>query len=189
MKVLTHPEQFTNGVRILMRVLRTKDGGVGNVDRHAKKLVSRNPKEFEECLARLVDDMLPTERIYSTVDMRDMSKAIRTFKTEQLSNDYNPEHVRDDFYIDVYNRWISALQQPSARATSLFLWDCDTPEQYADVQQVLYAVGAAIVHRYDTKNGGHIITAPFNYTILDRNDYQPLCKKNAMMLWVYQDNK
>lgn len=185
MKILQHPDQFKEGVRILMRVLRNKDGGVGNVDRHSKKLVSRNPQEFDKHLERLILDKTPNERIYSTVDMRDMGKAIRTFKTEQLNNDYNLEDIRNDFYIDVYNRWISALQQPSARATSLFLWDCDTAEQYADVQQVLFAIKAPICHRYETKNGGHIITSPFNYTILDKFSYQPLVKKNAMMLWVY----
>lgn len=190
MKTIEHPEQFKEGVRILMRVLRNKDGGVGNVDRHSKKLVSRNPEEFDKNMARLMDGMLPNERIYSTVDARDISKAVRMFKTEQLNNDYNRPDIFEDFYIDIYNRWISALQQPSARATSLFLWDCDTVEDFKQLREELESLGMEDderlhMYHYQTKSGGHIITASFAYPkMLDQKWYQ-LLKKNAMMLWAY----
>lgn len=167
-----------------MRVLRTKDGGVGNVDRHSKKLVSRNAEEFDKNLEILLKDIQPNERIYSTVDARDTSKAIRTFKELQLANDYTPNP--EDFYLDIYNRWISSLQQLSARKTRLFLFDCDSPDEYDRMQNILYNIESCpIVHRYETKNGGHIITGSFEYPKFLHSDFHHLKFINAMMLWVY----
>lgn len=182
MKILEHPNRFKEGVRILMRVLRTKDGGKGNVDRHAEKIVTRNSTEFDEALAFLVNTMQPSERIYSTVDTRDCKKAIRLFKQNQLDNDYSKSP--EDFYLDIKNRWVSALQSPRARATSLFLWDCDDMEQYTKLLS-LKVISDVLAHAYMTKNGGHIITAPFEYPRLLSPELHPLLHKNAMMLHVY----
>lgn len=184
---IEHPVQFKTGVRILMRILRTKDGGVGNVDRHAKKLISRGPEEFDRCMGELREDMVPGQRIYSTVDQRSVSKAIRKFKQNQLDNDYSADpHA---FYLDIKNRFVSALQGPGARNTSLFLWDCDDLHQYGNLLSVLEdetLLGQTIIkHNYLTKNGGHIITTPFQYPKFISPMYQELLRKNAMMLWYY----
>lgn len=184
MKVLEHPEQFKEGVRILMRVLRNKDGGVGNVDRHSTKIITKNPEEFDRAFKSLVETAQPNERIYSTVDTRDPAKAIRKFKETMLANDYdrNPQ----DFYLDISNRWVSALQQPTARASNLFLFDFDSTDQVREGCDALssHNTTAKYVHGYITKNGAHIITEPFNYTKLPEWMH-PMIHKNAMMLWAY----
>lgn len=184
---ITHPEQFKEGVRILMRILRTKDGAVGNADRHAKKLVSRNVEEFDKNFCILASDLRVGERIYSTVDKRNISKAVRQFKQQQLDNDYNSPEILEDFYVDIYNRWVSALQQPTASAESLFLFDLDgdeVPAGIAALAQLQTEKNDEYLHGYQTKNGWHIITKPFNYTRLPQWMH-PTCKKNAMMLWAY----
>lgn len=187
MKILTHPDVFSSGVRILMRLRRSKDGGKGNVDRHAKKVVTRGEADYDTQLFRLLQDILPEERIYSTVDARDPKKALRTFKQLQLDNEYNPSP--EDFYFDIKNRWVSSLQQPSARATSLFLWDCDDVQTYEDLRNELYKIDSVgIVHAYQTKHGGHVITAPFAYPKLLDPRFHPLLHKNAMLLLAYSED-
>lgn len=172
-----------------MRLLRSKDGGKGNVDRHAKKVITRGEADYDIQLGRLLQDILPEERIYSTVDARDVRKAMRTFKQLQLDNDYTPDP--ENFYLDINNRWVSALQQPSARATSLFLFDCDDVQTYEDLRSVLYEIddpSVATVHAYLTKNGGHVVTSPFAYPKLLPPRFHPLLHKNAMLLVAYEDS-
>lgn len=185
MTAINHPSNFKEGVRILMRVLRTKDGGKGNVDRHAKKVITRNSTEFDNALVELVNTMQSTERIYSTVDARDSKKAIRLFKQNQLDNDYSK--APEEFYLDIKNRWVSSLQSPRSRMTSNFLWDCDTIEEFEELVRELgtNAGLSSILDVYPTKNGGHIITQPFEYPKLIDPKWHPILHKNAMMLWVY----
>lgn len=174
-----------------MLTRRNKDGeSNGGGDRSSKKIISASPEEFDEALATLVqlalDDEQRAYRIYATADIRDFEKGIREFKRRQLEADYADHGSRHGFYRDSFNRVVSSLQQPGARATSLFLWDCDSKEEYEQMRQVLYGCGAAaIVHAYETKNGGHIITAPFEYPRFINPELHHLLKKNAMMLWGY----
>lgn len=131
MKIIEHPESFKEGVRILMRTWRNKEGGNlgGRPDRKCKKLVSRNPKEFDECFNILMGDRVGMERIYSSVDQRDMEKGIRIFKQRMLDSDYYKKDERHGFYIDVYNRWISSLQSPQARKEKTFMVDVDNDKK------------------------------------------------------------
>lgn len=187
MELIEHPYVFKEGVRILMRVRRNKDGA-GNTggDRHSKKLITEGPEEFDEALEALLKGSQGDERIYATVDSRDWDKAIREFKRRQLEHDYGDDRSRHGFYRDGFNQVVSALQGSQARATSLFLFDCDSATEYEVLRSILYGIEAvAIVHAYETKNGGHIITAPFEYPKYLNSELHHLLKKNAMMLWAY----
>lgn len=187
-RVINPPEHFKTGIRILMRIHRTKDGAVGNADRHAKKVVTRGEADYDIQLSRLLRDILPEEHIYSTVDARDLKKAMRTFKQLQLDNEYTPDP--ENFYLDIHNRWVSSLQQPSARATSLFLFDCDDVQTYEDLRDALYKIddpSVSTVHSYLTKNGGHVITSPFAYPKLLDSRFHPLIHKNAMLLVAFSE--
>ena len=185
--LITHPKEFKQGTRILMRTLRSKDGGkVNKPDRVAEKLVSRNEEEFDELFAQLLAKRTGQERIYSTVDARNMSKAIRQFKYDQLDADYYDKESHASFYVDIYNRWISALQSPQSREGTLFLWDIDednmNPEGLTTIYESIRHNNIEIIDDYPTKHGKHLITKPFNPNIVSFYGI----KKNAMMLWAYE---
>lgn len=186
MKLLEHPDHFKEGVRILMLLLRAKEGGKGNVDRHAIKVITSNPKEYDAAMKALTEQWEPNYRIYATVDKRDVKKAMRRFKELILENDYTPNP--EEFFLDMENRWISALQQPTSRAESHFLIDFDSQEDAArgieELAKFETEKGNEFVHGYQTKNGWHIITKPFNYTKLPEWMH-PLIHKNGMMLLAY----
>lgn len=184
MMILEHPPLFKEGVRILIRMTRNKDGAVGNVDRHAKKIITRSPEEFDAAIEELVSTSQEGERVYSTVEARDVKKAIRLFKNRQLDADYDG-HI-EDFYLDIKNRWVSCLQNPRASSGTLFLFDCDDAETHLSVVNTLKerGHGEKILHDYPTKNGAHVITKPFDYTKLPP-ELHKVIHKNALILWAY----
>lgn len=176
------PDEFKEGVRILMLTLRSKEGGkVNKPDRVAKKMVSRNKDDFNKKFAELLVERKGDERIYSTVDARDIEKAIRMFKERQLESDYYDTESRHGFYFDVFNRWISSLQSPRAQVGTLFMVDIDDEKnEYEPIMKEIKENGIGIVYDYPTKNGRHLVLKPFNpalvkFTVL----------KNHMLLLAY----
>lgn len=182
MTIIEHPEEFKDGVRILMLTLRSKDGGkMNNPDRVAVKLVSRNKEEFDKCFAKLLALRKGEERIYSTVDRRDLEKGIRLFKYRQLDAEYFDPASRISFYIDIYNRWISALQSPKSRAECKFMVDVDYPkDDEQGIRDQIKELGLTLEHEYKTKNGKHFILKPFNPSLVNFD-----ILTNHMMLWAY----
>lgn len=163
-------KQFATGVRCLFLISRHKEGGEVN-NTKLKKVITRSPKEFQEALEPLIREMLLSEsplRIYSSVNERDFNKAIRQFKYEQLDADYYDQIQKENFYLDVKNRFIGCLMQPPQRATSLFLWDVDNvPEIKDTTAEILSLIPEGLIIKfYPTKNGWHLVTKPFNYTTL-----------------------
>lgn len=184
MKVIEHPESFKKGTRILLITLRNKDGGEGS-NRSAKKMISRNPEEFDKCMEILIKRRRGMERIYSTVDERDIEKAIRIFKGRQLDADYYDIESKHSFYIDIWNRWISSIQSGGARKGTLFMVDVDDDKNEEDrIRQEIKEKGIELVHEYPTKNGRHFILNPFNPSLVSFD-----CLKNHMMLWVYEETE
>jgi hypothetical protein len=173
---------FSYGYRVLMLVFRKKDGRSGT----AKKLISKDREEFMECIVRLLElakDHDESFRIYSSVNERDIDKAIRIFKQRQLDKDYESKEARDFFYRDVKNRFISSLMKPSARAETKFLVDVDYDEN--DDFDVIYEEldkHTNILFHYGTKNGEHIITEPFNY---NKCDIPTKINKDGQLLLFY----
>lgn len=186
MSIITidHPQEFKEGVRILMRTLRSKEGGkLTGPDRVAEKLISKNAEEFDKCFAELMSRRVGQERIYSTVEARSLDKAIRIFKYRQLDAEYFDKESRDSFYVDIYNRWISALQNPGARSETYFMVDVDDgKDDYNKIQVEILKNNITLVHDYFTKNGRHVILKPFNPALVTFD-----VQKNGMMLWVYNE--
>lgn len=185
MKIINHPNEFKTGYRILMRTSRTKDGLKSSGDRKSKKVITNGPEEYAQCFEKLCSELIDSERVYGSVDARDFNKAIREFKRRLLESDYGSVATRDGFYRDSKNQVVSCLQGPAARATHLFLWDCDSIEDYDNCLRALSLTGCVIKHFYSTKNGGHIITEPFEYPKLMDPLMIPWLHKNAMMLLAY----
>jgi hypothetical protein len=178
---------FTHGYRCLFLVQRHKEGGETNNSKLIKK-VTNGPDEFYDALLELVSEKMDSKfplRIYSAVNERDFEKAIRKFKFEQLEADYYDDEQRNNFYLDIKNRFIGCLMQPTQKAESYFLFDIDNAEGRDVCGETLKVLpNEKIVFQYPTKNGWHIVTEPFNYTtILFPTNCE--LKKDALLLLDY----
>ena len=182
--VIQHPNEYKTGYRVLMRTLRSKDGGkINKPDRVAETVVAYGVDEYYEAFEKLLSKRTGQERIYSSVDERDIRKAIRIFKERQLEADYYNEEDKNSFYVDIRNRWISSLSNPKSAKTTLFLVDIDDDKDDAlDIHNQIEKCNIEILHEYKTKNGSHLILKPFDPNIVTF----PI-QKNGMMLLAYND--
>lgn len=177
----TLPETFTDGVRGILLLKRNKDGEIGNAQRKAIKRISRDRMEWKTIVGEFHELQLTSHkgyRLYSSVNARDMNKAIHEFKRRQLETECGTLHEFESFYVDVENRFFSCLMNPSCRAENNFLIDCDTPEEYEFAKLQLRTTGL-IITEYKTKNGMHIITKPFN-----PNDYGNMQIKKDDLIFI-----
>ncbi len=183
---------FMDGYRLIMLTHRGKEGGkVNKPDRVAKKKISCNKEEFLEIFKEfkeIKDKNDKPLRIYSSVNSRDINKAIREFKYRQLEADYYDEESKNNFYLDIKNRWISCLMNPRSKAETKFLIDIDnlgTEDKWdiSEVEKHLVNIEVKIILQYPTKNGIHIITEPFNPNLWN-SDYGDI-KKDGLLLLDY----
>jgi len=175
------PEMFTEGVRGIILLRRNKDGEEENAQRKAIKRISRDMQEWKAHVREL-HELQKTSyqgyRIYSSINERDMSKAIHEFKRRQLETDYSNMHELKSFYCDIKNRFFSCLMNPNARIQSNFLIDCDSQEEYKHAKLQLSNT-ELIIMEYPTKNGWHIITKPFN-----PSDYEYMMVKKDDLMFI-----
>lgn len=177
-QIMNKFKDFTYGFRILILTHRGKEGGPGR-DRLGKnqRKISRNPEEFKNALDFLLSKKEKDLRIYSSVNARDFNKAVRNFKYKMLEADYYDQDSKERFYIDIKNRFIGALAEPTSRAETKFLIDIDKEDDEKKIREELKAENVEILFEYPTKNGKHIITKPFN-----SNKVKAEIKKDAMIL-------
>jgi len=155
-----------SGIRILMRMHRKKDGGTDK-DRTSTRYVSCNAAEYDKYVAEAKRDMQCGERLYSSINARDIYKAIRLYKMQQIEADYVPHDQVCDFYLQTRNQFLSCLAKPLCAKTKYFLIDIDE-DDYSNgvtmegVVQELQDKGIIIIDTYDTPNGEHVITEPYN---------------------------
>lgn len=163
------PDEFKEGYRGILLLHRNKDGCEGNAQRKAFKRISSNKKEWMETVQHFKEmkeyDDFRDHRIYSSVNPRNMDKAIRFFKERQLEADYDKNENHHGFYTDITNRFFSAFMNPRCAENSLFLLDCDCENDYMHAMRKLPP--DSFCFEYKTKNGRHIITKPFNPALFD----------------------
>lgn len=182
------PDTFKDGVRLIMLTLRSKEGGKSNnPDRVARKRLSNSIEEFDKIISEFEELSKKSNeslRIYSSVNKRDINKGIRNFKRLQLEADYWDIDSRNEFYLDIKNRWISSIMQPNCRENTNFLIDIDGDiDDYMRIKLNLLNLSIDIIFEYPTKNGFHIITKPFNPSLLTvERDH---IKKDGMILLDY----
>jgi len=183
------PDEFKEGIRVLFATGRKKDGGVHQSDKKCIRKISRSKEEFDEQAKILIDAVDSDDqlsRVYASVNCRNINKAIRQFKFNQLEADFYQEEDKHGFYNDVKNRWISCLAIPASRADNKFLIDCDSDEE--KIKALAFCneggSGVKIYWSYITKNGFHIICSPFNPEKLDVE-----IKKDGMFLVHFKRNK
>ncbi len=171
------PDEFMVGVRVLKRVARNKDNAA---NRKTEIRVSTGYADYTfKHLPELASSLEPGERIYASCDERDAKKAARLFKERQLASEYDQTPL--DFYFRLQTTWASCLEAPACAATSYFLFDIDEDAQRSALLSAI-DVDVAMIHRYDTKNGEHIITHPFNPAILPAIAYNCLQKNSSILL-------
>jgi len=171
------PEMFKDGIRGVLLLHRNKDGAKGNAQRKAIKMISTGIEDWKNIVLEfreLQKNVYQNYRIYSSINSRDMEKAIREFKTRQLNNDYSCDIFRDHFYSDIQNSFFSCLMWPNSRSQNNFLIDCDTDEEFHKAHEIIPP--EYFLFTYPTKNGHHIIIRPFNY-----NEYDIQIKKDELM--------
>lgn len=178
-------EQFSDGVRMLMLCQRNKEGRETNkTDRASTRKITTNKEDFLKVYNEFLELKNKSKeplRIYSCVNKRDVKKAVRVFKFEQLEADYYDEESRNNFYFDIKNRWISSLMKQNCRAETLFLVDIDDIQiDHSVIQNKLKEVNSEEVIHYQTKNGWHYVVKPFNPNLWDKNLGE--IKKDALLL-------
>lgn len=177
------PDFLKSGYRILILVKRNKDRSEGELrttDRKNVRVIVCGAEQFDQELARLSALRLPNERIYSSVNERSMHKAIRMFKERQLQNDYESTENKEAFYSDIQNRFLSCLQNPSCKASSLFLIDVDHKiMDKIEATKELLAKHTEIIFEKETINGFHFVTKPFNPNVVEFMDLS--IKKDDML--------
>ena len=184
---------FMSGYRFIMLTQRSKEGGkVNKPDRVAKKRISSNKEEFLEIVKNFLEIKQQSDkplRIYSSVNSRDIEKAIREFKHRQLDADYYDEESRHKFYLDIKNRWISCLMNPSSRSETKFLIDVEDIIKESEnwdisiIRKHLEDIKVKVLLQYPTKSGIHIITEPFNPNLWN-DDFGDI-KKDSLLLLDY----
>ena len=178
-------KDFTDGQRVMFLIQRHKEGGETNNSKLIKKL-PRNSDEWFKVLKELLKEQMTSDlplRIYACVNNRDFNKAIRKFKYEQLDADYYDQVQKENFYLDVKNRFIGCLMQPAQRASSNFLFDIDNLEGVDVLGEMLKTIPEEhIIKTYKTKNGWHMVTKPFNYTTCSLPSSVELKKDGLLLL-------
>ena len=187
-EIIKQFKDFTDGVRMIMLIHRGKEGGANNrTDRFSKRKISTSKKEFEYILKEFLELKKISElplRIYSSLNKRDIEKGIREFKRQQLDADYYDIESRNNFYLDIRNRFLGSLMKPSSRAETNFLIDIDegTKKTIGEIIDRIDSITDVLLH-YKTKNGYHLITKPFNLELLDK-EYGEI-KKDGLILLSY----
>lgn len=183
---MDHPIQFTEGVRVLMLI----DRAIGNTNKGSKrwlnKLVSTNSQEFYQNLEKLKNQLVylnePSVRIYSSINPRNLDKAIRTFQHRQL--DLHTSFEKNSFYHDIRASFVSCLMQPENREmldNKFYLVDIDSKE---DSQKYLNELKEKdiCIYDYETPNGWHILCKPFDVRLCKEWPNTEV-KTDALMIW------
>lgn len=178
-----HPDEFQDGVRLLLLKSRHKDGWIGkerSILRQSSDIAS-----FNRYLDELRSIMKPAERIYASASQRDVMKAGRLFAERMANAMFDPPEVREDFFKRIPYHWWSSLMQPQTqiRDQKWWMWDCDDTNTLDTVMK--FVVDNNIErYTYPTKSGHHILCRPFDRGLIPNSlSHHP--DTNPLMLWSY----
>lgn len=173
--LIDHPEYFMSGTRVIQLTGRNKDNAA---PRRIHK-VSTNQECFEEILEELIEMARPNERIYASASARNVERASRDFKHRMVDAETEPNPM--SFYESLNSRWVSCLMAPNCQSPKLWMFDCDSVQEYASVLAYLNEQEKSVEYQYKTKNGYHVIVTPFHM-----RSPSPIEKQdNPLILWMY----
>lgn len=170
-EVMERFDGFTDGTRVLMLLVREKDGASHNeYQRRCITEVTHTSEQFARHLEKMIYFSICSNepyRVYATLNSRNLRKAEHVLKTNMLSVDFADDENRSFFYERFEYRWHSALMQDASRKTKFFLLDVDDGiHDWNAVENACWDAQIEIVLKYRTKNGWHFITKPFNPALL-----------------------
>lgn len=178
---------FHEGHRGLLLLHRKKDGHDGAYpQRDCKKRIVSCKEEYINCLCEFLDLKAKSDkelRIYASLNPRNIEHAIRNFKQDQLNADYYDVTSRNSFYTDIQNRFFSCFMSYQSKAGTLFIIDVDDNSIMDAVDKLIADLDIHVYTKYATKNGWHIVVAPFNPQLwsMDKTDI----KKDPLILLKY----
>ncbi len=179
-KVLNHPDEYGEGIRIIYTSARAKDGHQ-TPKREVDVRISYCLEEYNDIKQSLIYNLLPNERIYSSVCPRDEHGAMKEFTLRKTISDFS-KHP-SDFYRNANNQWRRCLGSSMDRSKQKFLFDLDNEDEIERAWQVKHKMPFK-PYIYRTKNGMHIVTPAFNYTVLPEWLREKMMK-DAMLLIAY----
>jgi len=178
-------EIFTDGIRVLMLI----DRGVMNSNKGSRrwinKIITHDKASFQKALIKLLALQYhlnePSIRLYSCVNDRKLENAIKRFQHCQL------DLTKDNyikFYTNINDEFCSSLMKPEMRKSKYFLLDVDSKSSIAKFNTYGFLVKHKIekVMSYDTKNGFHVITHPFDVRLAQDQKQMTLQKDGLVLL-------
>lgn len=184
MHLIDHGHEFGTGTRVVMLKGRYKDG---LAEQRTITRVTHSMSHWKQTVEELAEMSIEGERIYATAGERCLLKASRRFKETQLQADYDDDPMR--FYKTIEARWASCLMQGSSQKDRVWLFDIDSEEERAKVDEALERFQNKVreypvFYSYPTKNGRHYLSKPFNKSLLP-DDVRGLLSDNALALIGY----
>lgn len=180
------PSEFKQGIHILLLINRGIHNSNKGSKRWVNKIIASNPDEWDNAADKLMELQNhindPDIRLYSSINPRNMDKAIKAFQHKQLDLNKDNENI---FYRRINDSFCSCLMQPDNRTSSLFLLDCDAEEATELNSFTINNREIKMHYMYKTPNGWHAIIDPFNPGLLEGLSTIEL-KKDALMLinWI-----
>jgi hypothetical protein len=164
--------KFSDGIRLIL---------ISNRNGNYHFFVSRHKQEFEQYVKEEYKKLPVGFRIYSSINKRNLEKAIRKFKEQQLKADYIPQ-MKNAFYTRIERYFISALADSSSRDEKKYLIDIDDISISNEIQNLIYKNNIKPIYEYNTITGKHIIVEPFNVTLIPSSDKVQVLKDGMLLL-------
>lgn len=162
---------FTDGMRMLLMLQRTKDGGHNKEEQRVfESYVTFDNEEFKRKLINLLflKRIYGNVRIYMSANARNIKKVIREMHVALVDSYYDDTEKRDSVSRKLIKSPRHFVMQPTCRETSHFLIDVDDidgVDVMGDALKAINELGVVELLRYKTKNGWHIVVEPFNLTL------------------------
>lgn len=176
-QVIQHPSRFKTGARLLQRTARNKDKAARRPD---KIRVSYSEAEYDKTLQEMLDDMRAGERIYASVDERDVLSARRKFNSDlSFANFSGSEEHCLAFYKNLNARWNASLGAKASAKTKLFLFDVDSddPTVRDNILDLIGRLGA-VAHDY--------VTTYASYSFKDGAKYKDVVVHRDLDVYSYK---
>lgn len=172
------PPIFFDGLREIMLLDRSSNNTV--LWRNTASYIDMYHVHIHEAVQLAKRINTPNLRVYMTVNSRSLDKAIREFKRQQIDADYSAH--QHNWYMSVHKHFRHILMQPKQRKSKYFLLDIDTKliGTMHIVDQFLKDKNIKTITSYETPNGSHIITEPFNMNMCKIHNVE--VKTDALML-------
>lgn len=182
------PLLFMEGIRELMIIDRA------DKNKCLRRILLTNPYEHNLYIPEFIVEatQYPGEkvRVYLSVNSRSIRKAIRKFKYREIDISCSNDEIQiKQFYLELNYQFRHILMQPAQRETKYFLLDVDSKNilHLSAVESFLGQKNIKIINSYETPNGMHFITEPFNMHEL-KMEYVTVKTDGLMLLWAKDSN-